>query len=170
MKNTFTFKNIILLFSAFILFGCGGEEVDEQTQAVLGLEAPNIEITGFDGNKINLKNYLGKPVVINFWASWCAPCKREASDLEEVYQFFKNREVQFIGIASDDTIADAKKFIKEYKVTYPNGMDENEDISKKYSVLTLPITFVIDREGKISFKKIGQISADKLKKEIRKVL
>ena len=162
---------ILTILIAFTIFGCNNETpIDAKTQAILGTPAPAFEITGFTGNTINLEKHKGKPIVINFWASWCMPCQKEAEDLENVYKFFKNRQVQFIGIASDDKEVDARKFIEEYKITYPNGMDENKDVSKKYSVLTLPITFIIDRDGKIAFKKIGKIDEDRLKKEIRKVL
>lgn len=164
-------KIFVVLSIVSILTGCDSKEIiDKKTLAILGTEAPPFEITSFKGEQISLSKYKGNPIVINFWASWCAPCKREAGDLEKTYRFFKNREVVFIGIASDDTKDKALKFIEEFEITYPNGMDEEEAISKKYSVLTLPITFIIDREGKITFKKVGQIEVDKLKKEIRKVL
>lgn len=160
-----------MLALLFIILGCENEVASQsKTLAILGTSAPEFSITTFDGLQLKLSDYKGYPVVINFWASWCAPCKREAHGLEETYQFFKNRKVMFIGIASDDTQKDALEFVKEYKVTYPNGMDEEEELSKKYSVLTLPITYIINRDGKIAFKKIGQIDEDTLKKEIRKVL
>ncbi len=167
------FKNniFIILSIVSIISGCDSNAViDKKTLAILGTAAPSFEVTSFSDGKISLDKYKGSPVVLNFWASWCAPCKREAPDLEKTYNFFKNRGVAFIGIASDDTKDNALKFVEEFKITYPNGMDEEEVVSKKYSVLTLPITFVIDREGNISFKKVGQIDEDRLKKEIRKVL
>lgn len=160
-----------ILALLFIILGCENEVVtNQETLAILGTAAPEFSITSFDERQLKLSDYKGSPVVINFWASWCAPCKREAPELEKTYQFFKNRKVMFIGIASDDTKKNALEFVKKYKVTYPNGMDEEEELSKKYSVLTLPITYILDRDGKITFKKIGQIDEDTLKREIRKVL
>ena len=88
-------------------------------------------------------------VIVNFWASWCGPCRVEAPDLEKVSQKYSDRNVLMIGIAYTDTDTNARAFMDEYGMTYPNGPDLGTRISDRYNIQGVPETFVIDQEGNI---------------------
>jgi cytochrome c biogenesis protein CcmG/thiol:disulfide interchange protein DsbE len=96
--------------------------------------APDFTLTTFDGAKISIADLRGKPVVINFWASWCPPCRVEAPLLEQAWGAFKERGVSFLGVDIQDKKEDALAYIREFGVTYPNGPDPTGEISIDYGV------------------------------------
>lgn len=122
-------------------------------------QAPPFELTLFDGNKISLNDLRGKAVFLNFWASWCAPCRVEARDLEAAWQQLKDKNIVFLGIDLQDSERNAIDFLKEYNVTYPNGQDASGKIAVDYGVWGIPESFFIDPQGQITYKHVGGIRA-----------
>ncbi len=167
---------LVLFLIASVLTGCESGEEKKTSGGIRstlpdeGDMAPPFELTTFDGRKISLEQLRGRPIVLNFWASWCVPCKAEAKDLQEAYTLFKELGVEFVGIAVQDTREDAMKFIEEYGVTYPNGLDETGDIARDYKIYGIPKTFVIDREGRFIFMHTGSITKEMLSNEIKKLI
>lgn len=123
----------------------------------------------FDGGSIQLSELRGQVVVLNFWASWCPPCREEARDLESAWQTLRDEGVVFIGINIWDSRDDALAFIEEFGVTYPNGPDESNSIPVDYGLTGIPETFVIDAEGQISAKFVGPVTAPALIETVRSV-
>ena len=111
--------------------------------------APDFSLTTFDGQTVRLSALRGKVVMINFWASWCGPCRDEAPELQRTWERYKDRGVVFLGIAYTDTERNAQAFLKEYGTTYPNGLDLGTRISAQYHIQGVPETFIIDRDGNI---------------------
>lgn len=113
----------------------------------------------FDGGKLTLNDLRGKAVFLNFWASWCLPCRDEARDLEAAWQKVKDRNMVFLGVALQDTEKDSRDFLKEFAITYPNGKDETGKISIDYGTWGVPESFFIDPQGRITYKHVGGIRA-----------
>ena len=111
--------------------------------------APDFELATFDGGTLRLSDLEGKVVVLNFWASWCPPCRWEMPFFETMWNEYRDRDVVFVGVAMSDTVEDAKGFAEESGVTYPIGLDETAEIVRAYEVFSLPTTFFIDKEGQI---------------------
>lgn len=132
--------------------------------------APEFSVTTFTNRKITLSNLRGNIVMIDFWASWCPPCRRESSELTAVYKMFENHDVEFIGIDVWDDESAGRRFIAEEGITYPNAMDHNGFITINYGVTGIPEKFFIDRDGHIVRKYIGPISAEELSKIINELL
>ncbi len=122
---------------------------------LVGKVAPSFAFTLFDGTTVRLEDLRGKVVFLNFWASWCPPCRAEARTLEAAWQKYKDQDVMFLGIDIQDTEEDARAFLREFGVTYPNGRDASGKIAIDYGVWGIPETFFIDREGRITYKHIG---------------
>ncbi len=116
-------------------------------------------ITLFDGTTLRLQDLKGKAVFLNFWASWCPPCRAEARDLEAAWRKVKDQNVVYLGVALQDTEENALAFLKEFDVTYPNGLDVTGKIAVDYGVWGLPESFFIDPQGRITYKHVGGMGA-----------
>src|ERR1041384_3674716 len=121
--------------------------------------AAPFSLTLFDGKRVTLEDLRGKAVFLNFWASWCEPCRAEAKDLETAWQRLKDKNMVFLGVALQDTDENSRSFVKEFGLTYPNGRDESGKIAVDYGVWGIPETFFIDPQGRITYKHVGGISA-----------
>lgn len=118
--------------------------------------ARNFELPELEGNKeYTLKEFIGKPVILNFWASWCAPCKKELPVLEKTSNKYSENDVKFIGINVMDNKEDALSLIKEFDISYLNLYDDSGNVSQMYGVTALPVTVFINGDGKITRKKFG---------------
>ena len=132
--------------------------------------APDFTLTTFKGTTISLAGLKGMPVVINFWASWCPPCRLEAPLLERAWRAYKSRDVVFIGVDVQDREEDALNYIREFNITYPNGPDPTGEISIDYGVSGLPVTFFVSRKGEIARRWVGAIETSVLISSIEEIM
>lgn len=102
-----------------------------------------------DGRVFSLSAQQGNVVVINFWGSWCGPCRVEAPLLEDVYQRYRAENVIFIGIAIEDNEAGARGFIEEFGISYPNILDQNFELQDAFEVASVPRTLILNRDGRL---------------------
>ena len=123
--------------------------IDANEVARVDEPAPDFQMPLFDGGVINLSDYRGDVIVLNFWASWCGPCRWEMPAFERMYQEYGDKGVMFVGVAISDDPANAQAFADEVGVTYPIGADFAGRIARVYRPTTMPTTFFIDREGVI---------------------
>ena len=134
--------------------------------------APQFALSKLDGSgKLHLESLRGKVVVLNFWASWCAPCKSEAPRLEAAWRRYRDRGVVVVGVDGQDFSGDAKRFIRKYKLTYPNVHDGPGNTGSKYGVTGYPETYFVDRRGRlVGDRVVGEVSAEKLTAGIQRAL
>ncbi|HWP60852.1 MAG TPA: TlpA disulfide reductase family protein [Candidatus Acidoferrales bacterium] len=126
---------------------------------LVGREAPSFALRLFDGRTIRLEDFRGKVVFLNFWASWCAPCRAEAKTLEAAWRKYKERGVVFLGVNIQDKEEDARAFIEEFGITYINGRDDTGKIAIDYGVWGIPESFFIDSQGRITYKHVGALDS-----------
>ena len=132
--------------------------------------APDFRLALLGDGEVSLSEQRGKVVVINFWASTCPPCRTEARDLESAWRDYQDNDVLFVGANIQDTPEPAKRFLDEFGVTYPNGLDEGGRISIDYGVVGIPVTFVVDGDGTVARRWVGEIDIDTLKTWIDELL
>lgn len=116
-----------------------------------GFTAPDFELTALDGGLMSLSDYQGRVVVVNFWASWCPPCKSEMPAIQSVAAAYPTEELTILGINStiQDDLADVQAFVTEHKLSFPILLDTTGEVSRMYQVQALPTTFFIDQHGVI---------------------
>ena len=135
----------------------------QQPAPKVGARAPAFSLQRLSGDgDLSLRSLRGKTVVINFFASWCDPCKREAPVLEQLWQQDKGDGLVVLGIDSNDSRGDARKFLSVHGVTYPVVFDHNGRVaSNSYAVANLPVTYVLNPQGRIVGGQIlGPVSED----------
>jgi len=114
------------------------------------VDAPRFSVPSLDGHELTLKEYGGKYLLVNFWATWCGPCKMEMPSLESLYQKFQNRNFGVIAVSNDIFGAQVvKPYIEAQNLTFPVGLDPKLKVSNEFGVISLPTTFLIDPQGKI---------------------
>jgi cytochrome c biogenesis protein CcmG/thiol:disulfide interchange protein DsbE len=140
------------------------------TPLQVGSPVPDLGLTALDGSAMSLGAQQGAVVVINFFASWCAPCRQEAADLEQTWREYRERGVQFYGIAYKDADSKARAFLEEFDVTYPCAVDPGNRTARGYGVTGVPETFVVDRQGNLVRHIVGPITKAQLTQELDKAL
>lgn len=124
--------------------------------------APDFALATFDGQELVLSDLIGSPIVINFWASWCFPCREEARGLEWTWREYQDRNVFFIGVAVQDSEESSRSYLSEFDVTYPNAPDLDGTVSVDYGIVGMPATFFVNRDGIVESRWVGAIPESRL--------
>jgi cytochrome c biogenesis protein CcmG/thiol:disulfide interchange protein DsbE len=158
---------VLSLFGLLVWKVTSGDEA-----ARVGDPAPRIDLPQLDGTgRVNTTAYRGRTVVLNFWASWCLPCREESPLLEAAWRRYRNRGVVVLGIDTRDFIGDGRSFVEKFGLTYPNGYDGPGKLADQYGLTGFPETFVIDREGTIVEHVVGPVEdAQQIQDAIEKAL
>jgi cytochrome c biogenesis protein CcmG, thiol:disulfide interchange protein DsbE len=131
-------------------------------------EAPTFTLERLDEEgELALESLRGRAVVVNFWASWCGPCKEEAPHLEEVWREHRDRGLVVLGLDSKDFRKDANRFVRRFDWTFPVVFDGPGDVSERYGVTGYPETFVIDREGRVVDAIVGAVDSEEDRARLR---
>ncbi len=124
-------------------------------------KAKDIKIFDTDGNEVKLSDFYGKPIILNFWATWCGYCVQEMPDIEEAFKEHGD-EIQFLIVNTDDGIEKGEAFLKNKGYTFPTYYDLDYNAAITYSITGIPRTIAIDKDGFIRYNRAGMISADTL--------
>ena len=124
----------------------------------VGKPAKDFTLPLFGGGEFVLSEQRGRPMVINFWASWCPPCRVEARLLEGVWRLYREQDVVFVGVNIQDSDKAGAAYLAEFGLTYPNGKDVDGRTTVDYGVIGLPVTFFVARDGTVQRRWVGAIS------------
>ncbi len=138
-------------------------------QPAVNHPAPDFTLTTLAGDSFTLSQERGTPVVLNFWATWCGPCRREMPALQAATERYQGR-VQIIGVDEGEPVADVARFVEEFGLTFPIPMDQEFAVGEAYAVQGMPTTFFIDRNGIIRHIWIGEMNSVILAEGIAKIL
>jgi len=156
-----------LVFSVAVVQAIGKgqqntDSVQSESTAItdVSIKAPNFTLTTPEGKKVNLADYQGKKVILNFWATWCPPCKAEMPALQDLYERL-NGHIEILAINIDPE-NDVSKFVKKHKLTFPILLDQTGKVNESYSILSVPTTFLLDENGTIIKKQIGAMTLEQM--------
>jgi len=136
----------------------------------IGDAAPNFESVTDTGEAIKLADLRGQVVVLNFWATWCAPCKVEMPEFEEAYETNSDKGFTVLAVNNSETLEQVTTFRDQLKVTFPFVMDEQGDLQRLYGVVSYPSTYILDKDGVIIYKQFGPMTAEKIDTMIAQAL
>ncbi len=142
----------------------------EKTSPLVGKLAPDFRLETLNGGTLKLSSFRGRPVIVNFWASWCVPCRDEAPWLEAAQEQYSAKGLLFVGIVNNDTPKNARGFVKEFQLSYPNLIDPNGKVAVDYGVTGIPETFFVRRDGVIVYKKFGPFDPEELDSHIQEIM
>jgi cytochrome c biogenesis protein CcmG/thiol:disulfide interchange protein DsbE len=181
MTNSKSYKSLIALAAAGLLIALAiaglllsqrdaPRDMFPKPSLAVKEAAPDFTLALLDGGSFQLGAHKGKPVLINFFASWCLPCREEMPAIERIVQEYRPRGVVFLGISTDDTDANAGDFVKKHGVTFPTGIDKSTDIQKSYGLYGIPTTYFIDRQGMVGYFHSGSVTEELMRNELDKLL
>ncbi|MGG0662714.1 TlpA disulfide reductase family protein [Viridibacillus arvi] len=137
----------------------------------IGELAPDFELETLDGKKVKLSDFRGKKVILNFWATWCPPCKAEIPHMQKYYEKFAkedNFEIVAMNLTSQqEKVKYVKKFVKTYEMTFPVLLDTEGEQMRTYEIYTIPTTYFLDTKGIIQKKVIGPVDQDSMRESVK---
>ncbi len=160
---------VVFLVVGLIALLAWGLVQAEKTPLEEGM-APDFTLTSFDGRTYTLSELRGNVVIINFWASWCPPCREEAAYLERTWRKYKDKSVIFIGVDYADAEKPALAYIDEFDITYFNGPDLGTRISQSYNIKGVPETYYVAKDGSLRGNHIGPLFEPELDNRIDELL
>lgn len=174
---------LVAAFVALLAYGIGATGVDDdidvqlgrgETPPAPGFELPVLEAAGvpaelepaFEDGRVGLGELRGTPVVLNFWASWCPPCRVEAPRLEETWRDVRG-DVLFLGLNMQDLTGEAREFLREVGNSYPHVRDADDSVAREWGVSALPETFFVTADGRVTGHVIGAVDEQQLRDGIQ---
>jgi len=144
---------VIMLISGLLITGCSADS--EPSTATIGKPAPNFQLQNLDGQSISLNDLKGKPVLVNFWATWCHPCVSEMPYLQEIYGEWSGKGLILLAINIGESSSEAEQFLQDHNLSLPVLLDTNKAVARRYNIRGIPTTFFIDKDGIIQEKIVG---------------
>ena len=148
----------VAVLAAVIAIGCTDESAP---RVAIGEPAPRYAATTLDGDSASTSSLEGKVVLLNIWATWCAPCRAEIPYLQSLYERHRGNGFEIVGVSVDARGQDAaiREFAKEYRMTYPIWRDPDERVNARFLAIGVPSTYLIDRDGVLRWKHLGTLRA-----------
>ena len=138
--------------------------------AEIGRSAPDFRLARLDGGDLRLSDLRGKVVILNFWASWCAPCRQEMPEFVRLYGENQAKGLEIVAVDLQEAESQVRGFVDEFGMRFPVVFDRSGNVANTYRVRQLPVTLIVDRDGVIRATKDGPVTPDFLKAELAKVL
>ncbi|MDP2719755.1 MAG: TlpA disulfide reductase family protein [Dehalococcoidia bacterium] len=153
------------VLAALVLFSACGPSSGRGSPG--GQPAPDFTLTTLDGGTVTLSALRGQPVLLNFWATWCPPCRQEMPLIQAIFEEKKDSDLHIVAVDIGEDLSTVKKFIEDEKLGFTIALDYRKQVAQTYGIQAIPTSFLIDREGRIIHTKVGAFNS---RAEIRNLL
>ena len=161
---------ILCLLGAALLFALYSNFTkDKNDQLQMGAQAPNFVLTDMNGNQHKLSDYKGQGVFLNFWGTWCKPCEYEMPYMENQYHKYKNQGVQILAVNVGESDYAVNSFASNHHLSFPIMVDKGQEVQVAYRVNPLPVTFLIDKEGKVVDMITGSLTEKSIQQYMERI-
>ncbi|AZV44182.1 MULTISPECIES: thiol-disulfide oxidoreductase ResA [Peribacillus] len=160
---------LVLLGAALVYALYTNFTKDTANQIQMGSEAPNFVLTDMDGNEHKLSDYRGQGVLLNFWGTWCKPCEYEMPYMENQYHAYKDQGVQILAVNVGESNYAVNNFVSRHNLSFPVMIDKGQEVQVAYRVDPLPVTFLIDKEGKVIDRITGSLTEAKIQQHMERI-
>jgi len=158
---------VLLVALVFAIYS----SLEKDPKAVkVGRDAPNFRLEQMNGAPITLSDLRGKGVVLNFWGTWCVPCKEEMPALQKQYEALKDKGLVIVGVNISESPITIEPFLKQYGISFPILLDRKSEVTKLYRIGPIPTTFFIDADGEVQEIFIGQMNESMIADKVAKIL
>ena len=170
MKKMLNIVLVMVIALTFTFTACQSEQDSAQAPQV-GKLAPEFTLPDLDGKSISLGELRGRPVILNFWASWCGPCVFEMPFMQEIHEAWSDKSLVLLAINIGESPSQVQKFMEEKQLSFPVLLDIDGQVGGQYSIRAIPTTVFIDKDGIIQLMRIGAFpSKEALEKELSKII
>lgn len=159
--------SVIILILALAISSCSSPA------PAVGKVAPDFQLQNLDGQAVSLSDFRGRPVLLNFWASWCEPCRFEMPFIQKVFEdeVWSEKGLVILGVDIGESPTTVEEFVEAFGLTFPMLLDINQDVALKYNIRGIPTTFLIDKDGIIQNIKVGPFSSKvEIEREVSKFI
>jgi peroxiredoxin len=160
---------LLLCLVGLVGFAIYRVSTDTGGKPVEGEEAPDFTLTTLDGKQRSLSDLKGKPVMINFWGTWCPPCKTEMPAIQQAYMINKSKGFEVVSVNIRENDLPVHNFVQQMGLTFPIWMDKDREVVKQYKIGPIPSTFFINRDGVIEKKIEGPLQLNQLQYYINQI-
>lgn len=161
---------VLALVAAFFTWRHGQVAAEERPE--VGYAAPNFTLVGLDGKEVRLADLKGKPVFLNFWATWCPPCREEMPAIQKLFTIY-GKDVAFLTVnmtVTERSTKNIEDFLRQNGYTLPVVLDKSGDVATKYLVRAIPTSFFVDRKGIIREKVVGSMNEETMREYLKEIL
>jgi cytochrome c biogenesis protein CcmG, thiol:disulfide interchange protein DsbE len=154
---------LLLAITGYGIWNALAAEKAKEVGLSVGNVAPDFSLQTLNGKTVHLSDFRGKPVIVNFWTTWCPPCKKEMPDMEKFYRNYHSEvELLAVHLTSQDTRENVKSFVNEYQLSFPVVLDEKKKALELYHIQTIPTSYIIDKDGVIRKKIVGPMTYEQM--------
>ncbi|PTM59247.1 thiol-disulfide oxidoreductase ResA [Desmospora activa] len=161
---------LMVVMAGLVGFALYQALADEKTGAEVGESAPDFELETLEGETLKLSDLKGKAVLINFWATWCKPCRDEMPAIQSVYERYQDQDFVVVGVNIAETPVSVKGFARQLELDFPIVLDRNREVTKQYNIGPIPSSVFLDKEGKVVRKQDGQMVEGQIEGYVREAL
>lgn len=138
------------------------QDISSSGDSSTGQKAIDFTLTDLDGKKVSLKDFRGKNIYLNFWATWCPPCRGEMPEIEKVYQQYKDKDLVVLAVDLGEDMNTVKDFIQQNKYNFMVLLDSDQSVAVQYNITAIPVSYFIDKDGNIVAKRVGALSEEEM--------